>query len=66
MLYDNHRRPVNYLRLAVTDRCNLRCFYCMPEKGIEYMPKQELMTYEEMIRIVRGAAAGCAVFPFAH
>ena len=53
LLHDNHNRPVNYLRLAVTDRCNLRCFYCMPEEGIEYMPKQELMSYEEMLRIVR-------------
>ena len=53
MLKDNHNRPVNYLRLAVTDRCNLRCFYCMPEEGIQYVPKTELMTYEEMLRIVR-------------
>jgi cyclic pyranopterin phosphate synthase len=52
-LYDNHGRLINYLRLAVTDRCNLRCFYCMPEEGIEYVPRQELMTYEEMLRIVR-------------
>lgn len=53
MLYDNHHRPVNYLRLAVTDRCNLRCFYCMPEEGIQYLPKNELMTYEEMLRIMQ-------------
>ncbi len=53
MLYDNHGRLVNYLRLAVTDRCNLRCFYCMPEEGIDYVPKEDLMTYEEMLRIVR-------------
>ncbi len=53
LLFDNHHRPVNYLRLAVTDRCNLRCFYCMPEEGIEYMPKAELMSYEEMLRIVQ-------------
>ena len=52
MLYDNHGRLINYLRLAVTDRCNLRCFYCMPEEGINYVPKVELMTYEEMLRIV--------------
>jgi len=52
-LIDNHGRVVNYLRLAVTDRCNLRCFYCMPEEGITYLPKAELMTYEEMVRIVR-------------
>lgn len=52
-LYDNHGRMVNYLRLAVTDRCNLRCFYCMPEQGIEYVPRNELLTYEEMLRLVR-------------
>ncbi|HFA48239.1 MAG TPA: GTP 3',8-cyclase MoaA [Bacteroidetes bacterium] len=53
MLYDNHGRPINYLRLAVTDRCNLRCFYCMPAKGIDYLPRKELLTYEEMERTVR-------------
>lgn len=51
-LFDNHGRPINYLRLAVTDRCNLRCFYCMPEEGITYVPRQELLTYEEMVRLV--------------
>lgn len=51
-LYDNHGRPLNYLRLAVTDRCNLRCFYCMPEEGIKYLPKKELLTFEEIIRLV--------------
>lgn len=53
MLYDNHGRPINYLRLAVTDRCNLRCFYCMPEEGIDYLPRKELLTYEEMERVIR-------------
>jgi molybdenum cofactor biosynthesis protein A len=53
MLYDNHNRLINYVRLAVTDRCNLRCFYCMPEEGIQYVPKQELLTYEEMVRTIR-------------
>ena len=52
-LYDNHGRLINYVRLAVTDRCNLRCFYCMPEKGIQYLPKKELLTYEEMERMMR-------------
>lgn len=51
-LYDNHGRVINYVRLAVTDRCNLRCFYCMPEEGINYVPRRALMTYEEMERIV--------------
>jgi cyclic pyranopterin phosphate synthase len=53
MIYDNHNRPITYLRLAVTDRCNLRCFYCMPEEGIKYLPKQQLLTYEEMERLVQ-------------
>jgi cyclic pyranopterin phosphate synthase len=51
-LYDNHGRIINYLRLAVTDRCNLRCFYCMPEEGIKYVPQDDLLTYEEMMRLV--------------
>ncbi len=50
MLTDNHGRTINYLRLAVTDRCNLRCFYCMPEEGIDWLNRKELMSYEEMLR----------------
>ena len=52
-LIDNHGRTINYVRLAVTDRCNLRCFYCMPEEGIDYVARQELMTYEEMVSLVK-------------
>ena len=52
-LLDNHGRPMTYLRLAVTDRCNLRCSYCMPAEGIVYMPERELLTWEEMSRVVR-------------
>ncbi|MEM7109076.1 MAG: GTP 3',8-cyclase MoaA [Bacteroidota bacterium] len=52
MLIDNHGRIVNYLRLAVTDRCNLRCFYCMPERGIKYINRKDLLTFEEMERLV--------------
>jgi molybdenum cofactor biosynthesis protein A len=51
-LYDNHGRPINYVRLAVTDRCNLRCFYCMPEEGIKYVDREDLLTYEEMLRMM--------------
>ena len=51
MLYDNHNRPITYLRIAVTDRCNLRCFYCMPEEGIRYLPKRELLTFEELVKL---------------
>ena len=50
MLLDNHGRKINYLRLAVTDRCNLRCFYCMPGDGLNWLSRRELMTYEEMLR----------------
>lgn len=53
VLYDNHGRPLEYVRLAVTDRCNLRCFYCMPEQGIDYVPRQALLSYEELERVVR-------------
>ena len=53
MIYDNHNRPITYLRLAVTDRCNLRCFYCMPEEGIKYLPRHQVLTFEEMERLVR-------------
>ena len=52
MLVDNHGRTINYLRLAVTDRCNLRCFYCMPEEGIKYVNRDKLLTYEEMLKMV--------------
>lgn len=52
-IFDNHGRELNYLRLAVTDRCNLRCFYCMPEEGIRYLPKKELLSFEEIDRLVR-------------
>jgi len=53
MLYDNHNRPISYLRLAVTDRCNLRCSYCMPEHGLEWLSRDALLTYEEMLRLSR-------------
>jgi len=53
MLFDNHNRPISYLRVAVTDRCNLRCFYCMPQEGIRYVPKKDLLTFEEIERLVR-------------
>ena len=53
MLLDNFGRQMEYVRLAVTDRCNLRCQYCMPAHGIEIVPRQELLTYKEMYRVIR-------------
>lgn len=51
MIKDNHGRIVNYARLAVTDKCNLRCYYCMPAEGLNWIEKKELMSYDEMLRI---------------
>ena len=52
-LIDSFGRQMNYIRLAVTDRCNLRCQYCMPAHGIEIAPREELLTFKEMYRIIR-------------
>jgi len=52
-LIDNFGRQISYVRLAVTDRCNLRCQYCMPAQGIDIVPRKELLTYKEMYRITR-------------
>ncbi|NNE01568.1 MAG: GTP 3',8-cyclase MoaA [Eudoraea sp.] len=48
MLIDNNNRVINYLRLAVTDRCNLRCHYCMPSEGINFVKNNELLTIDEL------------------
>jgi cyclic pyranopterin phosphate synthase len=50
---DSPRRTINYLRLSVTDRCNLRCMYCMPEEGIDFVSHTEVLSYEEMLYLVR-------------
>ncbi len=52
-IIDNFGRPHTYLRISLTDRCNLRCFYCMPEEGIELMEKSNIMTLEEIIDLAR-------------
>jgi cyclic pyranopterin phosphate synthase len=55
-LVDAFRRPITYLRVSVTDRCNLRCVYCMPEAGLPWIPKPDVLSYEEIAEIVRAAA----------
>ena len=60
LLTDAFRRPITYLRISVTDRCNLRCTYCMPEAGLPWIPKPAILTFEEIERIV-GAAASAGV-----
>src|SRR4051812_8211505 len=52
-LVDTHGRTVRDLRISVTDRCNLRCQYCMPAEGMPWLPKEQLLTYEEITRFTR-------------
>lgn len=56
-LVDSLGRVHTSLRLSVTDRCNIRCFYCMPSEGVRFLPREEILTFEEMERFVRVAAA---------
>lgn len=52
-LFDTYDRTIDYLRVSVTDRCNFRCVYCMPEEGAPVAPKAEILTYEEFARLIR-------------
>jgi GTP 3',8-cyclase len=52
-LIDNFGRKHNYLRISVTDRCNLRCVYCMPHEGIAWKKRDQLLTFEEIVRVSR-------------
>jgi len=52
-LVDNHGRAITYLRVAITDRCNLRCRYCRPETGVPFIPHEEILRLEELERLVR-------------
>ena len=55
-MLDQFGRLIDYLRISVTDKCNLRCTYCMPVGGLEWIPKPELLTYEEIAEVVRQMA----------
>ena len=52
-LIDTFGRSHNNLRISVTDRCNIRCFYCMPAENVQFMDRKELLSYEEIERFVR-------------
>jgi len=54
-LRDSFGRKIDYLRVSVTDRCNLRCVYCMPPQGIPWQPRQEILSFEEILRVVEAA-----------
>ena len=55
MLIDGHGRKVNYLRISVTERCNFRCQYCMPEKPFSWVPRENLLSFEELFSFVKVA-----------
>ena len=50
---DRYGREIDYLRISITDRCNLRCIYCMPEEGICQISHGEILTYDEIQRVCR-------------
>src|SRR4029077_12536534 len=52
-LIDTFDRIHDNLRISVTDRCNIRCFYCMPETGVKFEPRSQILTFEEIERFVR-------------
>jgi cyclic pyranopterin phosphate synthase len=54
-LKDNFNRKIDYLRISVTDKCNLRCLYCVPQKGVKTLPRSEVLTFEEIVLIARAA-----------
>lgn len=55
MLIDRYNRHIDYLRISVTDRCNLRCIYCMPPEGVKNIPHGEILRYEEIIEVIQTA-----------
>lgn len=54
-MFDRYNRHINYLRISVTDRCNLRCRYCMPEEGVQLISHKDMMTFEEITGVVKVA-----------
>ncbi len=56
-MIDKQNRQINYLRISVTDQCNFRCTYCMPEEGISCMANEERLTFDEILKICRSGAA---------
>ena len=55
-MQDGFGRRVEYLRISVTDKCNLRCVYCMPEEGLPWLRREDLLSFEEIASIVRTMA----------
>ena len=58
MFIDPFGRAITYLRISLTDRCNLRCVYCMPKEGLQWQPRADQLSAEEIVRVVEAAASG--------
>jgi len=54
-MIDSYNREINYLRVSVTDRCNLRCIYCMPKEGVSVIGHDDILRYEEILRIIHAS-----------
>ena len=62
-MLDRFGRNIDYMRISITDRCNLRCRYCMPAEGVEKVSMCQILTYEEILRVCE-AAAGLGIRKF--
>jgi len=56
-MYDQYKRKINYLRISVTDRCNLRCRYCMPEEGVKLLSHSDILSFDEIVEFTRTAVS---------
>ncbi len=54
-MFDRYNRPITYLRISVTDRCNLRCRYCMPSEGVQWLNPDDILSFEEIADVVKSA-----------
>lgn len=52
-MFDKYNRKINYLRISVTDRCNLRCVYCMPEEGVKLIDHKDILSFDEIVDVVK-------------
>ena len=52
-MFDEYGRNIDYVRISLTDRCNLRCVYCMPEEGVQLLPHDDMLTFDEIVRLCR-------------
>ena len=56
-MLDKYNRRINYMRISVTDRCNLRCVYCMPAEGIKLIPHEKILSFDEIYEVAKVAVS---------